>query len=65
MKLRPLALARVFALDVCAYAVMSNHYHLVLRLRPQRADGWSDDEVLKRWSALFGGPMLVRRRPSW
>ncbi len=58
------SLARVFALDVCAYAVMSNHYHLVLRLRPQHADGWSDDEVLERWSALFGGPMLVRRYRS-
>ena len=54
-------LARVFALDVCAYAVMSNHYHLVLRLRPECAEGWSDDEVLNRWSELFGGPMLVSR----
>ncbi len=54
-------LARVFALDVCAYAVMSNHYHLVLRLRPEQAVGWSDDEMLGRWSEPFGGPMLVRR----
>ena len=55
------ALARVFALEVCAYAVMSNHYHLVLRLRPEHAEKWSDDEVLERWAELFGGPMLVRR----
>ena len=54
-------LSQVFALDVCAYAVMSNHYHLVLRLRPERAQAWSDEEVLARWSELFSGPLLVRR----
>ncbi len=58
------ALARVFAVDVCAYAVMSNHYHLVLRLRPEWVEAWTDDEVLDRWSELFGGPMLVNRYRS-
>ncbi|MED5296062.1 transposase [Salinicola sp. LHM] len=54
-------LAGVFAIDVAAYAVMSNHYHLVVRVDVERAEGWSDDEVLKRWTALFTGPLLVQR----
>ncbi|TDN95748.1 transposase [Halomonas ventosae] len=41
-------LAGVFAIDVAAYAVMSNHYHLVVRVDAERAAGWSDDEVLRR-----------------
>ena len=57
-------LARIFAVDVCAYAVMSNHYHLVLRVRSDRVGQWTDDEVLGRWLELFSGPMLVRRYRS-
>lgn len=54
-------LAGVFAIDVAAYAVMSNHYHLVLRVDAERAQGWSRDEVLRRWTQLFDGPVLVQR----
>ena len=54
-------LASVFTIDVAAYAVMSNHYHVVLRVDAQRAQGLSDDEVLRRWTQLFTGPLLVQR----
>ena len=54
-------LAGVFAIDVAAYAVMSNHYHLVVRVDAARAGEWSDDEVLRRWTSLFTGPLLVQR----
>ena len=46
-------LASQFAIDVCAYAVMSNHYHLVLGVNVAKARSWSDDEVLARWTKLF------------
>ena len=46
-------LAARFAIDVCAYAVMSNHYHLVLHVDLADAESWSDEEVIKRWTALF------------
>jgi len=54
-------LSGVFAIDVAAYAVMSNHYHLVLRVDVERAKGWSNEEVLRRWTLLFDGPILVQR----
>lgn len=54
-------LSSMFSVALCAYAVMSNHYHLVVRLDPDESDDWSDDEVLKRWTALFRGPLLVQR----
>ncbi len=46
-------LSAVFAVDICAYAVMSNHFHLVLGLAPERAQGWNDDEVLDRLRVVF------------
>ena len=54
-------LSSLFSIDLCAYAVMSNHYHLVVKLNPDEPDNWSDDEVLNRWTSLFRGPLLVQR----
>ena len=54
-------LSNVFAIDVCAYAVMSNHYHLVLHVDAGRADGWSEKDVVRRWGELFGVPVIVSR----
>jgi hypothetical protein len=51
-------LAAVFTIDVSAYAVMSNHYHVVLRLDAARAQSLSDEQVLSRWTQLFTGPLL-------
>jgi REP element-mobilizing transposase RayT len=58
---RALGLASVFAIDVAAYAVMSNHYHLVLRVDAQRSRHWDAKEVLSRWTRLFSGPEVVQR----
>ena len=54
-------LSRLFAIGICAYAVMSNHYHLVLKVDPEQAQGWSEREVAERWAALFQWLLLVRR----
>jgi REP element-mobilizing transposase RayT len=54
-------LEAIFAIDVCAYAVMSNHYHLVLRVDDKRAKQWSHAEVVRRWTELFSRPSLIER----
>ncbi|MCK0154817.1 transposase [Alcanivorax sp. S6407] len=54
-------LSGVFAIDLCAYAVMSNHYHVVLRINQKKALSWSDQEVAERWMQLFSGPLIVTR----
>ena len=56
-------LASLFSVELCAYAVMSNHYHLVVKLT-DRSESWSDNEVLDRWTSLFRGPILVQRHVS-
>lgn len=53
--------ANVFAIKVCAYAIMSDHYHVVLHVRPDLAKAWSDHEVVSRWHRLFRGtPLSVK-----
>jgi len=46
-------LAAIFAIDVLDYAVLSNHFHLILRNRPDVVKQWSDKEVARRWWNLF------------
>jgi hypothetical protein len=45
-------LAGEFGIDVLGFAILSNHFHLVLRNRPDVVATWSDTEVAARWLAL-------------
>ncbi len=54
-------LAKVFAIDIAAYSVMSNHYHVVLRVDQEMAERWSSIEVIERWTKLFSKPVIISR----
>ena len=51
-------LAAIFAIDVCGYSVLSNHFHLVLRLDRDQALAWTAEQVAARYARLF--PRIVR-----
>ncbi|RFF31438.1 transposase, partial [Wenzhouxiangella sediminis] len=61
---RILKLAESFAVSVYAYAVMSNHFHVVLRSDPAAPRQWSDREVAERWLAIFPGSISNRDDPA-
>jgi len=46
-------LSGAFGLDVFAYAVMSNHLHVVVRNRPDVVADWSAKDVARRWLTIF------------
>ncbi|MHC5538502.1 transposase [Singulisphaera rosea] len=46
-------LAQIFSISVAAFSVMDNHLHVLVRLDPDLAWGWSDEEVVRRWGRLF------------
>jgi REP element-mobilizing transposase RayT len=54
-------LDKVFTIDLCAYAVMSNHIHLVVRLDNARAKSLSDEALIRRWARLYQLPVLIQR----
>ena len=45
-------LAQIMGIDVLGYAIMSNHFHCVLRSRHDVVATWSDDEVARKWWML-------------
>ena len=49
-----------FSIDICAYAIMSNHLHIVIHINKQQANAWSMDEVLTHWLILHKGTPLTR-----
>lgn len=55
------SLTQAFAIDLCAYAVMHNHTHIVLHIAKARAEHWTMDEVLLRWKCFYRCPSLVQR----
>jgi hypothetical protein len=51
----------IFAIDCCAYAVMSNHYHVVLFVDEQKGKDWDKREVSRRWSELYSLSYLTNK----
>ena len=56
-----LGLADIFAIDVAAYAIMSNHYHVVLHIDKSIAESWDKNQIIERWHQLFTGNALSQR----
>lgn len=56
-----LELASVFCIDVCAFAVMSNHTHVVLHVDDKKAQRLHDKAVIIRWHKLFKGTLLTQQ----
>ncbi|CAM3606547.1 hypothetical protein VA7868_03517 [Vibrio aerogenes CECT 7868] len=58
---RILKLANIYCIDICAYAVMSNHYHLVVHINRAKAESLSNDAVIGRWQTEHQLPTIIQR----
>ncbi len=45
-------LAASMGIDLCGFSILCNHFHLILRSRPDVVEAWSDSEVARRWLSL-------------
>jgi len=41
-----ICISDIFSIDIAAYAIMSNRYHIVLHVDKDRGDDWMMDEVI-------------------
>jgi len=48
-----LRLASIFYIDVAAFAVMSNHYHVVLHVDSAAAKNADSKDIIRRWHQLY------------
>ena len=52
-------LVSCFAIDVCFDAILSNHFHLILRTNPRLVKRMGDWEVARRWLRVFPGKRVL------
>ena len=57
-------IAPAFPIEVQTYAVMSNHFHLVVYYDPKDAERWSDREVAERWFIAHPAQRPVEKEPE-
>ena len=57
---RILFLGKVFCIDVCAYAVMSNHHHVILHINMAEAHSLTDLDVFKRRYKPYNSTLLTQ-----
>lgn len=58
---RVLELTHYFAIDICAFSVMSNHCHVVLHVDVDQAKSWTTREIIEHWHGVFAGNSLSQR----
>lgn len=46
-------LSKYFSIEIDAFAIMSNHFHMVIYYDPVICEQWSDEEVAFRWVEAF------------
>ena len=56
---RMMFLSEVFSIHICSYSVMSNHYHIVLKVSENKK--WNTGFILKTWNKLYGLPYLCEK----
>jgi len=61
LETRLLELPQIFAIQIASYAVMSNHYHVVLYVDSDTAKTWNDEQIVERWHQLFKGNVLSQK----
>ncbi len=57
-------LASIFNIDVCGYAIMENHLHVILRNRPDLSRTSSDEDIAMRWWRLFPKRRTLDHQPE-
>ena len=55
------ALSAIFCIDICAYAVMSNHYHLVLKIDVDKAKSLTQKDIISRWCQITKGHAIATK----
>ena len=55
------SLSKLYCIDICAYAIMSNHYHLVVNINQTKAMALSDHQVVERWGIAHKLPLIIQR----
>ena len=56
---RMMFLSEVFSIHICAYAVMSNHYHIVVKISDNKQ--WHTRQIFEAWNKLYNLPYLAEK----
>ncbi|MFT4927621.1 MAG: REP element-mobilizing transposase RayT [Phenylobacterium sp.] len=59
---RVLWLSSFFSIGICAFSVMENHYHIVLKVNRNHALLLTEAEIVRRWTSVYcaGHPLVER-----
>lgn len=55
-----LELVGIFALDICAYAIMSNYCHVVFYADREKVESWNQEDIIRQWHQLFSGMLFSK-----